>query len=586
MLAMNPRVSAFIFLLAIVGAVCSLSIRAEETKHKILSILFDGVPKPGTEKVQKAKKAKTKKGEKAAAPAAAAPDPGVERPRPEIEKLKTWEEVLKVLPKDIVGGPDWVKAVKDGIIAPRAHLPADPKQAAPYTLDNLVLASASDTEPTLDLNVEIIPPKAPLYKVVFPHSSHTLWLNCSSCHPGIVSERGSGMQKILAGEYCGRCHGTVAFAPLTSCARCHVNLAPAAKETMEADLVEGARSQAPSSPEIVERGKAVYLQACAICHNENGNGDGPLAEALNPKPKNFTLGLFKFRSTSSASLPTDFDLFRTITLGIQGTAMPGYSFLPSQDRFAVAQFLKTFSGRFEKQKPAEPIAIPEPPPSTPAMMEAGQTLYKIQCVACHGPAGHGDGPAAKAMRDDRGPLPPFDFTRGRPKSGSALKDYYRAIMTGLQGTPMPDFGRMLKPEQAWGLVYYLYSLGDENRSLPPAVKDHFLYTRKAPAKESPANAQSAAPPPPSASVQPGADAPPEDVPPATFPHWFHRIRFRCSVCHPGITPILKVGANPITMDALRAGRFCGRCHPSNPDPKALVAWTLSFESCGRCHVDR
>jgi len=75
----------------------------------------------------------------------------------------------------------------------------------------------------------------------------------------------------------------------------------------------------------------------------------------------------------------------------------------------------------------------------------------------------------------------------------------------------------------------------------------------------------------------------ENAPPSTFAHWFHRTRVRCSVCHPSIFE-MKAGANDITMDSIREGKFCGKCHPSYPDPKALVAWPVSFDSCARCHV--
>lgn len=67
-----------------------------------------------------------------------------------------------------------------------------------------------------------------------------------------------------------------------------------------------------------------------------------------------------------------------------------------------------------------------------------------------------------------------------------------------------------------------------------------------------------------------------EIPPAVFPHWFHRIRFRCYVCHPDVF-VMKRGANSITMDDIRAGKFCGQCHNGG------VAWGLSFEVCALCH---
>ena len=67
-----------------------------------------------------------------------------------------------------------------------------------------------------------------------------------------------------------------------------------------------------------------------------------------------------------------------------------------------------------------------------------------------------------------------------------------------------------------------------------------------------------------------------EMPPAIFPHWVHRIRFKCYVCHDAIFQ-MKAGANPITMDAVRQGQFCGACHDGK------TAFPVSFETCGRCH---
>ena len=67
------------------------------------------------------------------------------------------------------------------------------------------------------------------------------------------------------------------------------------------------------------------------------------------------------------------------------------------------------------------------------------------------------------------------------------------------------------------------------------------------------------------------------TPPAVFPHWFHRIRYKCYACHDGIFK-MKKGANDVTMDAISAGRFCGACHDGK------TAWNVSFETCNRCHI--
>jgi c(7)-type cytochrome triheme protein len=72
----------------------------------------------------------------------------------------------------------------------------------------------------------------------------------------------------------------------------------------------------------------------------------------------------------------------------------------------------------------------------------------------------------------------------------------------------------------------------------------------------------------------------EETPPAVFSHWFHRIRFRCYVCHPAIFDEVKVSASKITMDAIDEGKFCGVCH------NGKIAWESSFDTCNRCHVEQ
>lgn len=563
---------------AILLSVSSLAACASETRYKVLSFFFDGVPRPGEEAKPRGVRAQRPLAERPTRTRAEAPTEKVERPaaeeeadvrlaklpgpapqpskapRPPIENLRTWEEVLRALPKDIVGGADWVQAIKEGVIAPQAQPDPGVRPEPPFTLDTLVQAVTSDGKPPLDLDVELIPRNAPFFKAVFPHSSHTLWLNCSSCHPSVGAKR-AGMAQIFAGQYCGACHGKVAFDPKTSCPRCHMNLLPAEEKVVEADLARAHENRIPSTSETLDRGRAVYLQACAVCHGERGDGKGPLAAVLDPKPRDFTAGKFKFRSTPSSSIPTDFDLFRTITQGVFGTSMPSFSRLSYEDRWALVHFIKTFSERFAREQPAQPIPLPEPPPRTAELLQMGKQLYReAGCNDCHGDTGRGDGPSAPDLEDDWGnPIRPFDFTSGRsPKGGSTPRDVYRAFMTGLQGTPMPDYGEVFEPEQAWAVVYHVLSLGEEKRERGFGVKGDIAFLREPKG---------------------------EEVPPATFPHWFHRIRFRCAACHPGIFQ-MKAGANPITMDAMREGKFCATCHDGK------IAWQVAFDTCVRCHVAR
>lgn len=69
------------------------------------------------------------------------------------------------------------------------------------------------------------------------------------------------------------------------------------------------------------------------------------------------------------------------------------------------------------------------------------------------------------------------------------------------------------------------------------------------------------------------------TPPAVFPHWVHRIRYKCYACHP-VPFEMKAGATPITMDAIQDGKLCGACH------NGKIAWEISFGTCNRCHAER
>ena len=73
-----------------------------------------------------------------------------------------------------------------------------------------------------------------------------------------------------------------------------------------------------------EKGKAVYDQWCSSCHGEKGDGKGPAADFVWPKPRDFTKGTYKFKSTGSGEPPLDSDIIRTIREGNPGTSMPAW----------------------------------------------------------------------------------------------------------------------------------------------------------------------------------------------------------------------------------------------------------------------
>jgi len=216
-----------------------------------------------------------------------------------------------------------------------------------------------------------------------------------------------------------------------------------------------------------EAGRQLYYRYCWGCHGARGNGDGENAPYLNILPRNFVAATFKCRSTPTGMLPLDQDLFNTLGRGINFTNMPNWSALTDQQRADLVAFIKTFSPRWKTEKPADPIQVPPEPALTVASIKHGSELFqKLECWKCHGQEGRGDGPSASTLTDSNDqPIRPYNFTSdNRSKCGKTNQDLYKIFMTGLDGTPMPSFADVIKPEDAWDLVHFLRTLQYNNKS--------------------------------------------------------------------------------------------------------------------------
>ena len=125
---------------------------------------------------------------------------------PMLPLLQNPTEALSRLPADPAGNQiDWPRALNDGYIRPRSGLH---ENKPVRILDSDILLNKTGSIP----------------RVKFPHKTHTQLLDCQNCHEKIFKSKAGAtpisMGKILEGEYCGVCHGAVAF-PLTECDRCH-----------------------------------------------------------------------------------------------------------------------------------------------------------------------------------------------------------------------------------------------------------------------------------------------------------------------------------------------------------------------------
>lgn len=208
-------------------------------------------------------------------------------------------------------------------------------------------------------------------------------------------------------------------------------------------------------------GALQYRRYCVGCHGKAGDGNGENAMWIDPKPRDFTAATFKCRSTPTGTLPTDEDLFHSVTRGFVDTNMPSWAPLTRQARVDLVAYIKTFSPRWTVQGAGTPIVIPAETPATiESILRGRATFQRVECWKCHGAAGRGDGPAASTLMDSKdNRIMPHNFSAGsRFKCGETNQDLYRIFMTGVDGTPMPSFADNLQPAEAWDLVHFLRTL--------------------------------------------------------------------------------------------------------------------------------
>jgi mono/diheme cytochrome c family protein len=221
---------------------------------------------------------------------------------------------------------------------------------------------------------------------------------------------------------------------------------------------------AAPSPAELEAGKKLYEHNCSQCHGDKGDGEGPAAPHLLPKPRDFTSGKFKIRTTPSGALPTDSDITRVIRDGMPYSSMPAWPNFSDGEVADLVSYVKSFYPGFaDASRAGKPITLPPAPKWTKQSAEKGKAVYaSLGCAGCHGKAGRGEGPSAPTLKDDFGhPLHAADLTyRWTFRGGPTREDIFRTFSTGLNGTPMPSFYDSLKPEQRWELTDYVYSLGD------------------------------------------------------------------------------------------------------------------------------
>lgn len=222
---------------------------------------------------------------------------------------------------------------------------------------------------------------------------------------------------------------------------------------------------------------ALYNKQCAVCHGQEGKGDGKAAYLLLPRPRDFTSGKFRLTTTDNG-VPSDRDLFDAITRGMPGSAMPSWSHLPEKDRWDLVRYIRELAHRgAEETTNLIPGKTRELPPFLSASDAeellrkeklTAEILYRESCATCHGEKGKGDGTAD--MKDESGfRLPPRDFTRGILK-GNADTQSLAHRLYGMPGSAMPDSGFSNEEgKYLWALVHYIRGMMPDNTGIQEQV---------------------------------------------------------------------------------------------------------------------
>jgi mono/diheme cytochrome c family protein len=220
----------------------------------------------------------------------------------------------------------------------------------------------------------------------------------------------------------------------------------------------------------LDRGRELYDRWCAACHGFEGDGLGPAAGYMLPRPRDFTRGLYQIRTTAGGELPTDADILHIIDKGMPGTSMPGWEqHLSRRDREALVAYLKSFYPGFETFGQPEPLSFGRAPRGNAERIAEGREVFqRVECWQCHGDSGRGAGSSAPTLEDDWGyPIRAADLTKNwRFSGGGTVEDIYRRIMTGLDGTPMPSSADLVDAgvateDELWSLAHYVRSLSPE-----------------------------------------------------------------------------------------------------------------------------
>jgi mono/diheme cytochrome c family protein len=275
-------------------------------------------------------------------------------------------------------------------------------------------------------------------------------------------------------------------------------------------------------------GRAIYLRHCAACHGVGGDGQGPAAVYLDPPPRDYRRGLFKFTSTPFGAKPRRDDLLLVVYRGAKGTSMPAFRFMPKHEREAVVDYVKFLAirgevefllateaasldaddpessidaelarstlqqvlGRWEQAESQLVLPATPRPAYDRQSIELGRAAFmQRECWKCHGKDGRG----GRGMEDSQDvgkdawgrTALAADLSSGMLHGGHRPIDVYRRIYSGINATPMPSFAQAFSdaPETIWHLTHFILSVRETGEFAAPAGPPAATNSTPAPATE-------------------------------------------------------------------------------------------------------
>jgi len=257
-------------------------------------------------------------------------------------------------------------------------------------------------------------------------------------------------------------------------------------------------------PSLAESG-ALYQRHCVHCHGATGAGDGPSGATLDPQPRDFRRGIFKWVAVEAGHRPRRADLVRVLERGVEGTSMPAFKRLTRAEREGLVDWVRLLAVRGETELVVTALAAqrgsvtpelatqayartwqrwdaaedkyapvgtpPDPDTFSAADVARGKELFTgevAKCNTCHADDARGGGAAiweldADGVRTRRldqwgAPSRPRDLTHGVFRGGDRPADLYRRIKYGIGGTIMPAADPGLSDDDVYALVAFVLSL--------------------------------------------------------------------------------------------------------------------------------